>query len=187
MGHVIILSGPVGAGKTAVSTELVKLLPEPLFYIEGDVFWRFAAKPGRLTRRDLMAPTMRAMTAAAAAIGRAGFTVLLDFSMPPAYLPTVEKIMRDVPFDYVLLCPPPDVCEARAATRSEGVIRDYGPYRGFYDLFEEGSHVRLTDASATEAETAREILAGLEAGAFRPTASIAASPRARRTPSRQKR
>ena len=36
---VIFLSGPIGAGKTAVAQELLKLLPAPLSYIEGDTFW----------------------------------------------------------------------------------------------------------------------------------------------------
>jgi uridine kinase len=38
---VIFLSGPIGAGKTAVARELLHLLPAPLSYIEGDVFWSF--------------------------------------------------------------------------------------------------------------------------------------------------
>jgi tRNA A37 threonylcarbamoyladenosine biosynthesis protein TsaE len=35
---IIILSGPVGAGKTTVGKELVKLLDGPVVYIEGDTF-----------------------------------------------------------------------------------------------------------------------------------------------------
>jgi uridine kinase len=38
---VIFLSGPIGAGKTAVARELLQLLPAPLSYIEGDTFWSF--------------------------------------------------------------------------------------------------------------------------------------------------
>jgi len=34
-----------------------------------------------------------------------------------------------VPLDYVVLRPSETVCEARAASRTEGVIADYGPYR----------------------------------------------------------
>jgi chloramphenicol 3-O-phosphotransferase len=36
---IIFLSGPIGAGKTAVAKALLPLLPAPLSYIEGDTFW----------------------------------------------------------------------------------------------------------------------------------------------------
>ena len=38
MGTVIMLSGPVGAGKTTVARELIAIMPGPLSYIEGDAF-----------------------------------------------------------------------------------------------------------------------------------------------------
>ena len=49
---VVMLSGPVGAGKTTVARELVAISPEPLCYIEGDAFWPVFAKPGAKPRRD---------------------------------------------------------------------------------------------------------------------------------------
>jgi len=41
MAEVTILSGPIGAGKTAVSKALIALWSAPLAYIEGDQFWPF--------------------------------------------------------------------------------------------------------------------------------------------------
>ncbi len=42
---VVMLSGPVGAGKTTVARELVAISPAPLSYIEGDALWPVFAKP----------------------------------------------------------------------------------------------------------------------------------------------
>ena len=82
---VIFLSGPIGAGKTAVAQELLPFLPEPLSYIEGDTFWSFIAKAGERGLRDNFSVLVRSMTAAAVPFARSGFQVLIDFSIPPAY------------------------------------------------------------------------------------------------------
>lgn len=50
---VTFRSGPVGAGKTTVAKELVALLPAPVSYIEGDIFWYFVAKAHHCDRREV--------------------------------------------------------------------------------------------------------------------------------------
>src|SRR5580704_3586153 len=52
MAEVTVLSGPIGAGKTAVSKELIALWPAPLAYIEGDQFWPFLVKRAEGDRRE---------------------------------------------------------------------------------------------------------------------------------------
>src|SRR6202012_3633632 len=52
MGAVIMLSGPIGAGKTTVARELISLLPGPISCIEGDMFWSFIAKSKSEDRRE---------------------------------------------------------------------------------------------------------------------------------------
>lgn len=164
-GRVTILSGAVGSGKTSVARHLLPLLPEPACYIEGDTFWSFVARPGTREKRENFRVIMRAMTAACIPFARSGFAVLLDFSIPPDFLPTARAILKEVPFDYVVLHPGLTECSRRAAGRNEGRILDYKPYESFHDLFT-GVKGAIADETATPEEIAAQIHAGLAAGAF---------------------
>ena len=126
-----MLSGPIGAGKTTVARELLVLLPAPVSYIEGDTFWSFIDKPHSRDRREVFQVIMRAMTAAAIPFARSGYEVLLDFSIPPQFLGTARKILKEVPLNYVVLRPSLSVCETRAASRAEGRIIDICQASGF--------------------------------------------------------
>jgi hypothetical protein len=70
---VIFLSGPIGAGKTAVAQELLHFLPAPVSYIEGDTFWSFIRKGGERGLRDNFPVLVRSMTAAAICLRVRGF------------------------------------------------------------------------------------------------------------------
>jgi gluconate kinase len=164
---VIFLSGPIGAGKTTVAKSLLPLLPAPLSYIEGDTFWSFIRKGGDRGLRENFPVLVRSMTAAAVPFARSGFRVLIDFSIPPAYLDTARKILKEVPFDFVLLRPSLQVCLERAASREEGPITDYGLLKSFYTRFEEGTVEPICDDKADPASLARQIANGLNQGRFR--------------------
>jgi chloramphenicol 3-O-phosphotransferase len=167
-GRVIMLAGPVGAGKTTVSRELVKLMPAPVSYIEGDRFWPMITKPAVQDRRQHFRLLMRAMTAAARPAARSGYTVLLDFSIPPYFLESAQKILKDVPLDYVVLRPSVEVCASRALARNDGFTNDYEPYRSFYALFEDAApQCTVSDDEADPHTQAQRIIEGLSTGAFR--------------------
>jgi gluconate kinase len=164
---VIFLSGPIGAGKTAVAKALLPLLPAPLSYIEGDTFWSFIRKEGQRGLQDNFPVLVRSMTAAAVPFARSGFRVLIDFSIPPTYLDTARKILKEVPFDFVLLRPSLQLCVERAASREEGAISDYVMLKNFYARFEEGTVEPICDENADPASLARRIAHGLNQGRFR--------------------
>ena len=90
--RVTILSGPIGAGKTALSKELIALWSGPLAYIEGDQFWSFLVKRAEGDRREDFRVIMRAMTSAAGSLARTGYDVLLDFSIPPPLCPARRRL-----------------------------------------------------------------------------------------------
>jgi gluconate kinase len=163
---VIFLSGPIGAGKTAVAQELVHLLPAPLSYIEGDIFWSFISKEGEGGMREIFPVLARSMTAAAVPFARSGYRVLIDFSIPPAFVETARKILKEVPFDFVLLRPSLEVCIKRAASRKEGAITDRVRVSDFYALFKDAGLNPICDDRADPASLARQIADGLNQGRF---------------------
>jgi hypothetical protein len=61
LARVTILSGPIGAGKRAVSRALIPLWSGPLAHIEGDQFWPFLVKRAEGDRREGFRVIMRAM------------------------------------------------------------------------------------------------------------------------------
>ena len=164
---VIFLSGPIGAGKTAVARALLPLLPAPLSYIEGDTFWSFNKKEGDRGLRENFPVLVRSMTAAAIPLARSGCQVLIDFSIPPAFVDTARKILKEGPLDFVLLQPSLQVCVERSASREEGAITDYGMLKNFYARFEEGTVEPICDDNADPASLAQLIADGLNQGRFR--------------------
>jgi hypothetical protein len=168
---VTILSGPIGAGETAVSKDLIGLLSGPLAYIEGDRFWPFLVKRAEGDRREDFRVIMRAMTSAAGSLARTGCDVLLDFSIPSAFLPAAQKILRDAPLNYIVLRPPLEVCTARTRDRTEGKITKYD--RGFYAMFGADERHMVSAQSESPKGIAELIFKGLKEGRFTapPTAS----------------
>ncbi|MGA2338679.1 MAG: AAA family ATPase [Terracidiphilus sp.] len=164
---VVMLSGPVGAGKTTVARELVAISQAPLCYIEGDTFWPLFAKPGSKSRRERFSLLMRSATAAAVPLARGGYEVLLDFSFPLDFIETARKILKEIPLDFVVFRPSLATCEQRAAARPEGNIADYGAYRDFYTMFEGLPKHEIADDEGDARSVARRIRAGLDQGIFR--------------------
>ncbi len=164
---VVMLSGPVAAGKTTVARELIKISPPPLSYIEGDALWTVFAKPDAKPRRERFRLLMRSLTAAAVPLARGGYEVLLDFSFPLDFLETARKILKEIPLEFVILKPSMAICEQRAAARMDGKIADYAVYRDFYTMFEGLPKHEIDNGDGDPASIARTIRAGLDQGNFR--------------------
>jgi hypothetical protein len=171
MKPIILLSGPVGAGKTTVARELIACSAGPMAYIEGDTFW------SHITRRSEHLPLhknfkmiMTAMVAAALPYALYGYETLVDFSIPPWFLETADKVVqrKEVPVDYLVLRPEENICAARCAGRAEGIINDYAHYHDLYADFKDvGRRHLIVNDQSDPAATARLIREGLDEGKFR--------------------
>jgi adenylate kinase family enzyme len=168
VSSIIIISGPVGAGKTTVSRELVADAPGPVAYIRGDVFWSFIAKPvpGRGPRANFKT-IMRGLLRTASAFAGDGYEAIVDFPIPPWFLNAARAKMKNAVIDYVVLLPSESVCAARAAARKECAISDYAPYQKLYSAFDDAGEFAVRKDDIDPVTMAAEIRKGLKAGTFR--------------------
>ena len=171
MKSIILLSGPVGAGKTTVARELIACSAGPMVCIGGDTFWaHIIRRSEQLPPHKNFRMIMTAMVAAALPYALYGYETLLDFSIPPWFLETADKVVsgKEVPVDYVVLRPTENICAARCVGRAEGIINDYTPYHDLYADFNDVSrrHLIVNDQADATA-VARQIREGLDEGKFR--------------------
>jgi len=165
MGRVVVISGPIGAGKTAVARHLAAQWEGPLISIEGDDFWRFLLRPKPEARLENFRLVMAAQAAAAIPFARAGYDVLLDFSIPPGWVKMIQKILKEIPLDFVLLRPAHAVCVQRASTRQEGRITAYDAE--FYAAFAGMDDHAIEADAADVASLAAHIRQALKDGLYR--------------------
>ena len=162
---VVMLSGPIGAGKTTVARELIALATTPTCYLEGDTFWPVFVTDDPTQRRERFRLIMRSMTAAAIPLARSGYQVILDFSFPLDFLDTARKILKEVPIDFVMLRPSLAVCAQRAAERPAGRMPNYPA--DFYAMFEGLPQHEVCNDTLDPRAAALQIRQGLDAGLFR--------------------
>jgi predicted kinase len=169
MTNLILLSGPIGAGKTTIAKELVKLTPRPTAYLEGDRWWPFFDEGANtFSKQRNFRLAMSSMIAASLPLLRGGYDVILDFTIPPSDLDLVRKIVgdREVTLHYVCVMPNLETCALRARERAEGKIPDYSDHEEFFQAFQ-ASPTRAIASQTPAAETAAEISTLIEGGELR--------------------
>jgi hypothetical protein len=151
-GRIIILSGPLGAGKSTVAKALVNSSTAPTVYIEGDTFWHFIVNRGTgapKSRTTMARIVMKSMMLAAIPYARGGFETIVDFSIGPWFLGSFKPWIKDVHVDYFILCPSEEVCAEQAGLREEGAKHDHELFVAFSELGEfEKYAIRNDDADA---------------------------------------
>jgi AAA domain len=165
---IIFLSGPIGAGKSTVAAAYAASATVPTAYIEGDTFWKHIAKnpgPQPRPRQVISRLVQKSMILAAIPYARGGFETIVDFTTGPWFLPFFKPLVKDIPFDFVMLVPSERVVEERANGRSTGARHD----KELFDAFDQaGEFERFTlrDDTASVEELVGKLRSGLTQGKY---------------------
>jgi chloramphenicol 3-O-phosphotransferase len=125
-GHIVILSGSPGSGKTTIAEALAHLPGNPKVHLHTDDFWGYI-KTGKI---DPWLPESHAQNTmvmeicahVAGAYARNGYVVVLDGVVRPSWLPTFVGL--GLPLHYVVLRVPVDEAVARCAARGGDSLTD---------------------------------------------------------------
>jgi predicted kinase len=169
---ILLISGPVGAGKTTVAKLVVEQWGAPVAYLEGDRFWPFFARPApaptkiEARRRDAKI-LVQAMIASAARFARGGYDVIADFTIGPWAIEGIASALKEIPLDFVAICPSLATCTGRIAERDNTGYEIYADlHAAFGKLGRFESHA-IRDDRAEPGELAAHILAGVAGGQYR--------------------
>jgi cytidylate kinase len=176
VGELVIVTGPPGAGKSAVSEHLANGFT-PSALVAGDSFFAMIKKGYILpwlpeSRRQ----NTVIIEAAAAAAGRLTdmCTVIYDGVLGPWFLPTFVRASGLAHLHYVILLPPLEVCRERVQNRADHGFGDLAVTGDLYEQFAGADvHKRqlITESDENPAQIAELIRRSLEDGRFRYSAS----------------
>jgi cytidylate kinase len=163
-GHVALLTGPPGAGKTTVAEHVARLV-SPSVVLAGDTFFR-SLRSGRIPPWEPAANAQNttlvtALGAAAAACAGGGFAVVVEGIVGPWMLEPFQ-LACPIPLHYVVLRPSAAVAMARATGRSGEELVDPVPIAAMYDAFADlGEHeADVVDSSDLSVEATAAAVAG---------------------------
>lgn len=173
-GQVVILSGPPGAGKSAVA-RLLTAARSSSVHLHPDDFWANIVQgaippylPGAGRQNQVV---MTVLATAALGYARGGYYVAVDGVVGPWYVGEFRIAVAGtgVPLHYVIIRPDEATTLGRAAARGPGARTDPEPvihmYRQFQGLGEYETHA-IDSTRLDPAGTAALIMSGLAAGRF---------------------
>jgi len=178
-GRIVIVSGPPGAGKTAVARRLATDGDSPrAIHMHTDDFYAYIRKgfvePWRKESHEQNTIVLDALAAAAVVYAKGGYDVFVDGVVGPWFFEPwfAATDAANVELNYVLLVPDEATTVARATSRRPPALTDptvvHDMWRQFAQLSDYGDHV--VDTTQMALDDALELIRiGLESGDFRLT------------------
>lgn len=138
-GHILILTGPPGTGKTSTAKALSARSARPAVHLHADDFWRFIGagriSPYRPEAHEQNRVVMNALAASALAYAEGGYFVILDGIIGPWFLDSFAG--PGVPIHYVILRASLATTLQRARGRKESDAIASGPIAALHQQFSE--------------------------------------------------
>lgn len=175
-GHILILTGPPGAGKSTTAQSLVAAHDGPAVHLHSDDFWHFIKKgaisPYLPEARGQNAVVMTVLAQAAEGYAKGNYFVIVDGIVGPWFLHPFQRLKQ--PLHYIVLLPALEAAIERCRLRGGDTLADPKPIRSLHQqlsmLGDLEKHV-IETTGQTPDHTLAAIRGALLSGRFRLDAS----------------
>ncbi len=175
MGSLLVITGPPGAGKSAVASAVANER-DPSVLLDGDAFFGFldrgAITPWAVDAREQNEIVTMAAAAAAGRFAHDYFTVY-DGMIAPHFVTSFAAAAHVDQIHYAVLLPPLDLCIYRISARRGHGFDDEAATRRMYREFEHApiaARHLFTDSADGASRVAAAILTRFEEGSLSYTA-----------------
>jgi hypothetical protein len=136
-GHILILTGPPGSGKSTTAASLISASSIAAVHLHSDDFWH-SIKSGLIQpylpqAHEQNRAVMNALAGAAAGYAGGGFAVVVDGIIGPWFLDHFRAL--SVPLHYIVLRPLLDEAIERCRLRGGNTLTDPEPISALHAQF----------------------------------------------------